>query len=72
MSVAVEQDVQPEPEEGQEQKQPVESLEQVMQILQAVVTQSQGGQPEPAAAAPQQDENAAMNQGFAGVRGGGL
>lgn len=67
MSVAVEQDVQPSPEESAEQKQQVESIEQVMQIIQAVA-QSGGGQSQE----PAPDENAAMDQGFSGVRGGGL
>lgn len=71
MSVAVEQDVMEKaPDEQNEQRQPVKSLDEVMQILQAV---QQDGQPQEGAEMPEAEpQGEGFEQGFKGVRGGGL
>lgn len=72
MSVAVESDVDmSSPEEQGEQRQPVKSLDEVMQILQSVVADNEQAEPAPDAEGPA-DEAAAMQAGYQGVRGGGL
>lgn len=70
MSVSVEQDVMEDsPDEKGEQRQPVKSLDEVMQILQAV--QQEGGAMPEQEMAPE-DTGEGFEQGFKGVRGGGL
>lgn len=71
ISVAVEQSVVADsPEEKAEQKQPVKSLDEVMQILQSVQGESgeQPGAPEGGA----EDAGESFESGFGGVRGAGL
>lgn len=72
IQVAVEQSVMNTPEEEGEERQPVKSLDEVMQILQSVQAESGGQAPEGGAedAGPGAEES--MEQGFSGIRGAGL